>query len=69
MTHMDKINADYVYCILNQGRMTLAELSTFTCLDILALTRALDCLRLENELCEYAEDGKEYLELRCGYQI
>ncbi|MBQ4386656.1 MAG: hypothetical protein II822_03495 [Prevotella sp.] len=66
---MDRINADYIYCILNRGRMTLAELSSFTRLDTLALTKALDCLRMENELAEYTEDSRDYLELRLGYQL
>lgn len=53
----------------HRGRMTLAELSSFTGLDTLALTKALDCLRMENELAEYTEYSRDYLELRLGYQL
>ena len=66
---MDHINADYIYCILNRGRMTLAELSSFTRLDTLAIPKALDCMRMENELTEYTENGRDYLELRLGYEL
>lgn len=69
MTDMDRINADYIYCILNEQRMTLSELSSFSRLDTLALARAIECLRCENELMEYTEDGKEYIELKYGYRI
>ena len=83
MANMDRINADYIYCLLNGRRMTLSELSSFSRLDTLALTKALSLLRLdtlaltkalsllrlENELAEYTEDGREYLELKNGYVI
>ena len=66
---MDRINADYIYCLLNGRRMTLSELSSFSRLDTLALTKALSLLRLENELAEYTEDGRDYLEIKYGYVI
>ena len=58
-----KVDADYIYCILNKGRPTLTELSSFTHMDVLALTKALVVLRIENELLVYQEDGKEYLDV------
>ena len=69
MSLSSKVDADYIYCLLNGRRMTFHELASFARLDTLALTKALCCLREEQELCEYTEDGVEYLELRCGYQI
>ena len=69
MTDTDRLNADYIYCLLNGRKMTLSELSSFSRLDTLALTHALKCLNDEDELLEYTEDGKLYIELRCGYHI
>ena len=69
MTDMKRINADYIYCLLNGRRMTLTELSSYTHLDTQDVVLAIDLLRNEKELMEYSEDGKEYIELRCGYAV
>lgn len=64
-----KVDADYIYCILNKGRMTLSELSSFTHLDVHTLNSAIAILRAERELFEYQENCEDYLELKIGYQI
>ena len=43
-----KVFADNIYSVVNQERMTLADLSSLTRIDVLALTKALSVLRMED---------------------